>query len=36
MNDNIGVFGVNQSVGNNGNQANLVSVAAVGNNLPSF
>jgi hypothetical protein len=36
MNDNVGVFGVNQSVGNNGNQANLVSVAAVGNNLPSF
>ena len=36
MNDNVGVFGVNQSVANNGNQANLVSVAAVGNNLPSF
>jgi hypothetical protein len=36
LNDNIGVFGVNQSAGNNGNQANIVSVAAIGNNLPSF
>jgi hypothetical protein len=36
LNDNIGVFGVNQSVGNNGNQANLVSIAAVGSSLPGF
>ncbi len=36
MNDNVGVFGVNQSAGNNGNQANMVSLAAVGSNLPSF
>jgi len=36
LNNDIGVFGVNQSVGNNGNQANLVSVAAVGSSLPGF
>ncbi|MFI4934572.1 MAG: hypothetical protein ACHP7N_08135 [Caulobacterales bacterium] len=36
LNSNTGVFGVNQSVGNNGNQANIVSVAAVGTNLPTF
>jgi hypothetical protein len=36
LNNNTGIFGVNQSVGNNGNQANIVSVAAVGNNLPGF
>jgi hypothetical protein len=36
LNNNLGIFGVNQSVGNNGNQANIVSVAAVGNNLPGF
>lgn len=33
---NVGIFGVNQTVGNNGNQANIVSVAAIGTNLPSF
>jgi len=33
---NTGVFGVNQSVGNNGNQANIVSIAAVGSDLPTF
>jgi len=36
LNNNVGIFGVNQSAGNNGNQANIVSVAAVGNNLPGF
>jgi hypothetical protein len=36
LNNNIGVFGVNQSVGNNGNQANIVSIAAVGSSLPGF
>ena len=36
LNNNLGVFGVNQSVGNNGNQANIVSIAAVGSNLPGF
>lgn len=36
LNNNIGVFGVNQSVGNNSNQANIVSVAAIGTNLPGF
>jgi len=36
LNGNTGIFGVNQSVGNNGNQANIVSVAAVGTNLPGF
>jgi len=35
LND-VGIFGVNQTVGNNGNQANIVSVAAIGTNLPSF
>lgn len=36
LNEDVGIFGVNQAVGNNGNQANIVSVAAVGTNLPSF
>ena len=36
LNGNTGIFGVNQSVGNNGNQANIVSVAAIGTNLPGF
>ena len=36
LNGNTGIFGVNQSVGNNGNQANTVSVAAIGTNLPGF
>jgi hypothetical protein len=36
LNGDEGIFGVNQAVGNNGNQANIVSVAAVGTNLPSF
>jgi hypothetical protein len=36
LNNNIGVFGVNQSSGNNGNQANIVTIAAVGSNLPGF
>lgn len=36
LNGNTGVVGVNQSVGNMANQANIVSVAAVGANLPTF
>jgi hypothetical protein len=36
LNDNVGIFGVNQSSGNMGNQANIVSVAAIGTNLPTF
>ena len=36
LNNDTGVFGVNQAVGNNGNQANIVSVAAIGTSLPSF
>jgi hypothetical protein len=36
LNGNIGIFGVNQSVGNMSNQANVVSVAAVGAGLPTF
>jgi hypothetical protein len=36
LNGNVGVFGVNQSAGNMSNQANVVSVAAVGANLPTF
>ena len=36
LNNNVGVFGVNQSAGNNGNQANIVTIAAVGSNLPGF
>ena len=36
LNNDTGLFGVNQAVGNNGNQANIVSVAAIGTNLPSF
>jgi len=36
LNNNVGVFGVNQTAGNNGNQANIVTIAAVGANLPGF
>ena len=36
LNSDTGVFGVNQAVGNNGNQANIVSVAAIGTHLPGF
>lgn len=36
MNDNVGILGVNQSTGNMANQANIVSIAAVGNSLPTF
>jgi hypothetical protein len=36
LNDNVGIFGVNQSSGNMANQANIVSVAAIGTNLPTF
>jgi hypothetical protein len=36
LTDDVGIFGVNQTVGNNGNQANIVSIAAIGTNLPSF
>lgn len=36
LNGNIGIVGVNQSVGTASNQANLVSVAAVGSGLPTF
>jgi hypothetical protein len=36
LNGNMGVVGVNQSVGNNANQANIVSIAAVGSALPVF
>lgn len=32
----LGIFGVNQEAGNNGNQANIVSVAAIGVGLPGF
>ncbi len=34
LNSNMGIVGVNQSVGNNANQANIVSLAAVGSGLP--
>lgn len=36
LNGNVGIVGVNQSVGNMSNQANIVSVAAVGSSLPTF
>jgi hypothetical protein len=36
MNDNVGILGVNQSTGNMANQANIVSIAAIGTNLPTF
>ncbi len=36
LNGNVGIVGVNQSVGNMSNQANIVSIAAVGSNLPTF
>jgi hypothetical protein len=36
LNGNTGIVGVNQSVGNMANQANIVSVAAVGSSLPTF
>lgn len=36
MNDNVGIVGVNQSSGNMANQANVVSIAAIGTNLPTF
>jgi hypothetical protein len=36
LNDNVGIFGVNQATGNMANQANIVSVAAVGTGLPTF
>lgn len=36
LNGNTGIVGVNQSVGNMSNQANVVSIAAVGTNLPTF
>jgi len=36
LNNDTGLFGVNQAVGNNGNQANIASVAAIGTNLTSF
>lgn len=36
LNDNQGIVGVNQSTGNMANQANIVSIAAVGTNLPTF
>ncbi len=36
LNGNTGIVGVNQSVGNLSNQANIVSIAAVGTNLPTF
>jgi hypothetical protein len=36
LNGDIGIFGVNQTVGNNGNQANIVSIAAIGTGLPTF
>jgi hypothetical protein len=36
LNGNMGIVGVNQSVGNNANQANIVSIAAVGSGLPVF
>ncbi len=36
MNENVGILGVNQSTGNMANQANIVSIAAIGTNLPTF
>ncbi|HEY9091626.1 hypothetical protein [Parasphingorhabdus sp.] len=36
LNGNTGIVGVNQSVGNMSNQANIVSIAAVGSDLPTF
>lgn len=36
LNGNVGIVGVNQSVGNMSNQANVVSIAAVGGNLPAI
>jgi hypothetical protein len=36
LNDNVGIFGVNQAAGNMANQANIVSVAAIGTGLPTF
>lgn len=36
LNGNTGIVGVNQSVGNLANQANVISIAAVGTNLPTF
>jgi len=36
LNGNTGIVGVNQSVGNMANQANVVSIAAVGSSLPTF
>jgi len=36
LNGNTGIVGVNQSVGNMSNQANVVSIAAVGSDLPTF
>ena len=36
LNGNVGIVGVNQSVGNMSNQANVVSIAAVGTNVPTF
>jgi hypothetical protein len=36
INDNIGVFGVNQDVGNMTNQANVVSVAGIADTIEAF
>jgi len=36
LNGNTGIVGVNQTVGNMSNQANIVSIAAVGADLPTF
>lgn len=36
LNGNTGIVGVNQSVGNMSNQANIVSIAAVGTQVPTF
>lgn len=36
LNGNVGIVGVNQSVGNMSNQANVVSIAAVGTDVPTF
>lgn len=36
FNGNVGVFAANQSVGNMSNQANVLSIAAVGASLPTF
>lgn len=36
LNGNTGIVGINQSVGNLSNQANVVSIAAVGSNVPTF